>query len=160
MVFTRGRAPLRIAYVEDNPKDAESLRASWAAFRPRIQNPLTVYESAEALLADLQAPFALWPDILLVDLGLPGASGVELIQICKAQRELAHIPIVILTGSDEATAESIARMTGAEGWASKPVKAPGVLKVIGEITREYPEYGIEIVKLDPPAATVLAEARA
>lgn len=160
MVFTRGRAPLRIAYIEDNRQDAASLCESWAAFRPRIQNPLVVYESAEAFLNDIQGPFAPWPDILLVDLSLPGKSGVDLIQVCKGQHELAHVPIVILTGSDEDTAESIARLTGAEAFASKPVKAPGILKVIGEITREHPEYGIEIVKLDPPPSPTMVEATA
>jgi DNA-binding response OmpR family regulator len=40
------------------------------------------------------------PDVLVVDVGLPGADGLELIRCLRAVRSLADLPTIVLTGQD------------------------------------------------------------
>jgi DNA-binding response OmpR family regulator len=47
------------------------------------------------------------PDLVIVDLGLPGMSGLELCEIMRARDEWAGLPVVIYSGSDELAEPSI-----------------------------------------------------
>lgn len=147
MILTRHHHPLRLAYLEDKQADAEAFLQSWQDYRPRLQNQVDMFRSAEEYFALQQVPFPLWHDIILVDLELPGMHGAEFIRTAKAQQELAQRSLIIVTASTAAIAQQIQRMTGAEGWAEKPVRAAGILKALGEIGDRY---GLEIINLDDP----------
>lgn len=147
MILTRDNHLLRLAYIEDDPEAAQGLLDSWKAYRPQLQNPLDLYASAEAFLSSQQVPFAVPYDLVFVDLGLPGLQGDELIRILKAQPELTGQSIFIITASDEATARQMQRLSGAEGFAVKPVRAARILSVLGDVRDRY---GLLIVDLDPP----------
>ena len=69
--------------------------------------------SIEKALPHLQSP----PDILLVDLGLPDGSGIELIQLAKTNRPTAEI-LVITTFGDEKNV-LMAIQAGATGYLLK-----------------------------------------
>lgn len=64
------------------------------------------------------------PDLVLLDLMLPGLSGIE---VCKAIRQTSHVPIIMLTAKDT-EADIIAGLeTGADDYMTKPYSA-GELK--------------------------------
>jgi len=76
-----------------------------------------VVEAADGA-AGLVAFGARQPDIVLVDLGLPGVSGLE---VCRAMRSTSAVPIIIVT-AQTATADLVAGLeAGADDYVTKPV---------------------------------------
>lgn len=147
MVLTRDHRPLRLAYIEDSPTDAQALLKSWEDYRPRLQNEMDHYPSAEAYLTAQQAPFAPHYDLLFIDLHLPGVQGDELVRIIRGQPEYQQQGILVVTASDEWIAQTVATASQADGWAVKPLRAAGILHELGKISNRY---GIEIIDLAPP----------
>ena len=63
------------------------------------------------------------PDIVLADVVMPGKNGYEVCAAIKGDPELAHIPVLLLTGTFEAFDESRARDVGSSGHIAKPFEA-------------------------------------
>lgn len=63
------------------------------------------------------------PDLVLLDLGLPGMDGISVIEELRA---LSNVPIVAFSARDECTARREAIEAGADDYATKPVDV-GVL---------------------------------
>jgi two-component system response regulator len=70
------------------------------------------------------------PDLILMDLGLPGMDGWEAAQRIKSSPETAHIPIIALTA--RALPEDVlkARNAGCDAYETKPVVYQRLLKKI------------------------------
>ena len=64
--------------------------------------------------------FALKPDLILMDLSLPGMDGWEATRRLKADDTTKHIPIVALTGHALAGASEGARKAGCDAFVTKP----------------------------------------
>lgn len=61
------------------------------------------------------------PDILLLDLHMPGKSGMELLAEIRQLPRQAHLPVVVLTASSDARDKLAALELGATDFLSKPV---------------------------------------
>jgi diguanylate cyclase len=61
------------------------------------------------------------PDLLLLDVLLPGVSGLELLRMVRADAEFAHLPVIILTSSSDAETKLEALDLGATDFLAKPV---------------------------------------
>ena len=115
-----------ILLVEDNDDDAEL--ATMAFNRAKITNPLLrVRDGAEALdylfgrgkyagrnVLDL-------PAVTLLDLKLPKVSGLEVLKAIRADERTRHLPIVILTSSNEDKDRLSAYNHFANSYVLKPV---------------------------------------
>jgi DNA-binding response OmpR family regulator len=53
------------------------------------------------------------PDLILLDLGLPGASGTSVLERMRASPSLAPIPVIVLTGWDSRDFEQLTLEVGA-----------------------------------------------
>lgn len=110
-----------ILLVEDNAADAglvtEALEGSPSA-------PLLVMatggHAALALLRDPADPMS--PDIVLLDLNLPGFSGLETLAELKADRALRRIPVVVLTTSKSQHEIDRCYELGAAAVLNKPMR--------------------------------------
>ncbi len=67
------------------------------------------------------------PDLLVVDMIMPGMSGMEVIQTLRKNLETASLPIIMLTASTDEMLETDSLMAGADDYLQKPV-APGRLR--------------------------------
>ncbi len=67
------------------------------------------------------------PDIVLADVVMPGKNGYEVCAAIKANPELAHIPVLLLTGTFEAFDEPRARSVGSAGHIAKPFEAQSLV---------------------------------
>ncbi len=72
------------------------------------------------------------PDLIIMDVQLPGVSGIELMRMLKADPEIKHIPILAVTafamkGDEEKIMES-----GCDGYLSKPISIPVFLETIAK----------------------------
>lgn len=100
--------------VVDDSEDIQAL----IRFRLRGED-LNLYQAFDAEDAFKQSR-ELKPDLLLLDLNLPGQSGLELIHRLKDEHELSNIPVIFLTGTDDVTTKVQAFDAGAVDYITKP----------------------------------------
>src|SRR5206468_1437950 len=70
-------------------------------------------------------------DLVVADLGLPGASGIELTRVLRARDD--QIPIVLVTGSESIAHVVEALKAGANDYLQKPVHPDRLTSVIREL---------------------------
>jgi CheY-like chemotaxis protein len=110
--MTDQNAPLIL--VVDDYQDAREMYAEYLQF-----SGFRVAEARNGNEAVEQA-FALKPDLILMDLSLPGMDGWEATRRLKADEATSHIPIVALTGHALAGASEGARRAGCDSFVTKP----------------------------------------
>ena len=134
--------PINILFVEDNPDDAElTLRALQ---RAKVQNRVWTVSDGVDALAFLrgQPPHqdAPRPDLVLLDLNLPGLDGRDVLLRIREDPELRGLAVVVLTASDEEQ-EHLAALA-ADAFLTKPVD----LERLGWLVRIMANLGWAIVK--------------
>ena len=83
--------------VDDAPQDRFLAQEAFEHLCPECV--LTCVESGVEALELLRSP-GFQPDVILLDLNMPGMSGFELLRTLKDDARLAHIPVVILSTSN------------------------------------------------------------
>jgi two-component system, cell cycle response regulator DivK len=100
--------------VVDDYQDAREMYAEYLQY-----SGFRVAEAKNGNEAVTQAR-SLKPDLILMDLSLPGMDGWEATRVLKADDETRHIPIVALTGHALAGASEGARKAGCDSFVTKP----------------------------------------
>jgi DNA-binding response OmpR family regulator len=73
------------------------------------------------------------PDALVLDIQMPGGTGVEVLRKVKSSARTSHIPVVVVSGSvDVQTAESVKDM-GADAFLSKPVDVDSLCATLSRL---------------------------
>jgi CheY-like chemotaxis protein len=75
------------------------------------------------------------PDVVLADVVMPGKNGYEVCEAIKADPALAHIPVLLLTGTFEAFDEARAEQAGATGHIAKPFEAKALVDEVKRLLR-------------------------
>ncbi|NQV57729.1 MAG: PAS domain S-box protein [Rhodospirillales bacterium] len=114
----------RILYIEDNPPN---LRLMEEVIN-RIAN--MTMQSAPDAETGLDMASSLLPDLILMDINLPGINGVEALRLLRQSERTRHIPVIAL--SARAMPDEIARglKAGFEDYITKPIVVPTVLAAI------------------------------
>ncbi len=73
------------------------------------------------------------PDIVLADVGMPERDGYEVAAFIKADPQLAHIPVLLLTGAFEPIDETRARSVGCDGVLVKPFEPQMVISRVKDL---------------------------
>jgi CheY-like chemotaxis protein len=114
-----GDAAVRVLCIEDNPVNALLMREA-LALRPG-QIELRLADSGERGLEML----ASWrPDVVLLDMSLPGIDGHEVLRRMRAQPALAHLPCVAVSADAMPHQIEIARNAGFDDYWVKPLDVP------------------------------------
>ena len=72
----------------------------------------------------------LLPDLIVMDLNLPGLNGWEATRRLKSQPETKHIPIIVLSAHAEESSRERARAAGCDAYHTKPIDFDSLLKEI------------------------------
>ena len=72
------------------------------------------------------------PDVVLLDLMLPGIDGFEICEKAKAGEDTRHIPIIFLTAQPQPSAVARAMALGAAGYIVKPFDPIRIIDQINE----------------------------
>ena len=76
------------------------------------------------------------PDLIILDIGLPGGNGLTVLERLKQNMNTACLPVIILTGRDPATVIDKVRELGAVAFFQKPVDNDRLLKAIEKYTSQ------------------------
>jgi response regulator RpfG family c-di-GMP phosphodiesterase len=112
---------LRILLVDDDPALRTLLRTTFEVADVAVVEA----DSAAAARRNIRANR---PDVIVLDVNMPGMTGLELCAALKAAPETKDIPIVLLTGSDGSSAEA-AKKAGADAFVRKPFSPLELLAV-------------------------------
>jgi len=119
-----------ILMVEDDPADV--LLTKKALERSRIKVNLTVKEGAEEALHHLREASPR-PDLVLLDLNLPGMSGQEFLRELRSDPAIKAMPVVVLTTSQVGTDIMESYELGANCFVSKPVGLDAFYEIIAKL---------------------------
>jgi CheY-like chemotaxis protein len=112
---------LNILLVEDDELDVLNLRRALVAHATSV-NPLVHAPDGVAALAMLKRNDVPRKRLVIVaDLRMPRMNGLEFLRALRADRELAAIPVVVLTTSVDERDRLEAYRLGAAGYMVKPV---------------------------------------
>ena len=117
---------MRLLLVDDDPALRALLRTTFEAVAIELEEA----HSAEAALAAVHASP---PDAIVLDVWMPGMTGLELCRKLKADPETSGIGIVLLTGSEGDTGEEAAN-AGADALVRKPFSPLELLAVVERLT--------------------------
>ncbi|MEU6827091.1 response regulator [Nocardia beijingensis] len=137
--------PIDILLVEDDPGDELMTREAFED--NKIGNTLHVARDGEEALEFLyrqgRYPDAPRPDLILLDLNLPKYDGRQVLEKIKADPDLSHIPVVVLTTS--AAEEDILRSyrLHANAYVTKPVDLDQFVAAIKQID----DFFVQVVRL-------------
>lgn len=111
--------PAEILLIEDNPHDALLARKAFDG-APVSCNMTTVDNGPTALAmlrGDTPAPM---PDLILLDLSLPDMNGIEVLRAIKSAKKLWHIPVIVLSASQNEKDITACHNLLANGYVIKP----------------------------------------
>jgi len=134
-----------ILLVEDDLGDQRLIEKSLC--NEKILNELITVNDAESALqylqrsqdGDKESPR---PDLILLDLNLPGMFGKEFLKRIKASPELNTIPVVVLTTSDSEQDILESYKLQAAGYVKKPITLQG----FQEVMKDMEEYWFVVCK--------------
>jgi chemotaxis family two-component system response regulator Rcp1 len=140
-------APIEILLVEDNPGDvrltAEDLKEG------KVANQISVAVDGIDAMAFLRREGkyadAPRPDLILLDLNLPKKNGREVLAEIKADSNLKHIPVVVLTTSQAEKDIILTYNLHANCYITKPVDFGQFIDVVKSIE----DFWFTVVKLPP-----------
>ena len=134
--------PAQILLVEDNRMDVELTLDAFE--QVHLANQITVAANGQEALdylfgrhdyADRQRhPL---PDLILLDLKLPGIDGHEVLRRIKKAPSLKRIPVIILTSSREEGDRELGYDEGANSYLVKPVSFDEFIEVVHQVARYW-----------------------
>lgn len=161
------RSLVEILLIEDNPDDV-SLTLS-AFQQARIANRVHVAEDGAAALEYLmpvrkgrKVPSSVAPpNLILLDLGLPKLSGLEVLRRIRAEPRTRKIPVIVMTVSRDTRDFAECRKLGVDHFILKPVGFQNLIEVTPHLnlnwallmetpplTRRQKELGVRRIPMD------------
>lgn len=119
--------PAFVLLIEDSSADVRLVQEAFLAVDPAVE--LVVRDTAEAGLQLLRERYDVGhcPDLVLLDVNLPGDSGLRLLEELKAHARLCRVPVVMFTASH--SPDDVVRCydAGANSYVAKPDDFDGFL---------------------------------
>lgn len=123
-----------ILVVEDNAADADLVAdaLSAASFPPVLRVAATGPAALELLRDETVVPP---PDLVLLDLNLPGLSGLSTLESIKSDPRLRRIPVIVLTTSKSQHEIDRCYDRGAAAVLNKPLRLHDYREMLGALER-------------------------
>ncbi len=118
-----------VLYIEDNYHNRRIVRKI-------LQSRGYTLVEAEDGVSGLAMVHELKPPLILLDIGLPGIDGIEVVGRVKADPELRHIPVIALTASAMRGDKERFIEAGCDDYLSKPIQA---MELINKVASHYPD---------------------
>jgi DNA-binding response OmpR family regulator len=118
--------PFRVLLVEDEPVIRELVAAMLEGEGVKV---ITCADGAQAL----KVARAERPDLILLDVVLPGLDGVTLCRLVRADPALSGAAVYMLTAKARASDHDAARRAGCDGYIEKPFKGQELQALVADL---------------------------
>jgi len=123
LVDPKREDPFRVMIVED---DRSQALFAEGILRNAGMDSLVVLEAMDVLPSLKQFR----PDLVLMDLNMPGANGIELTALIREQDAFLHTPIVFLSGESSDDAQFDAIESGGDDFLTKPIRPRHLISAV------------------------------
>jgi CheY-like chemotaxis protein len=140
LLFPNGSRPLLILHVDDDAKDHAVFKA--AAIDAKVAISWHFINSAQGAISYLQrllktTAIAPWPDLMLLDIAMPGESGLKVLEYTCTKPEFKKLPIVVFSGSKDPRVTARAGLLGAKSVIAKPSTFEEAVQLIGAVVQLF-----------------------
>ena len=118
----------RILVIEDNPVNLELVTDVLEASDFRVARARTAEEG-------LRLARELLPDLILMDLSLPGMDGLTATRAIKADLVTRHLPVIAITAHAMRGDEALALQAGCDGYLTKPIDTRTLTSTIASVIK-------------------------
>jgi PAS domain S-box-containing protein len=153
----KGQKVYRILIVDDEPANRALLTAI-------LTNAGFVIEEAANGMDVLERYKINPPDLIFLDMGMPGMGGYEVVKKIKSLGKTAHVPIIAVTAAAFTENKNEILQTGVDGYIRKPYKIYEIFDALQSFLgirftygKEISEHAAEGGKIPPEALAVLPE---
>lgn len=119
----------KVLYIEDNPDSV--------VFFKRVVDKLgnyslSTYEDGISFIRDINAEQGAEarPEIIMLDINLPGMNGFEILEFLRSRSEFKHTPVIMFTSSENEQDIKRSYERGANAYLVKPENLKGLHAVI------------------------------
>lgn len=117
----------KILIVDDDVSITELMKA---LVKMEGHEPTTVNDSLQAM----EAAKSVNPDLITLDLMMPGLTGFELCELLHQDPKFANTPIIIVSARDDPESKERAMQAGAKEYITKPFGVDNLMTKIKELT--------------------------
>lgn len=117
---------LRIMIVDDSRTTLEVIKVHLMGLNYEF---VTARDAAEALSSAQKEP----PDLIISDMAMPGASGLDLCKQVRASSRLRSIPFVVVTAQKDDAVRREAFAAGVDGFLRKPIDSDRLQALVAEL---------------------------
>jgi CheY-like chemotaxis protein len=116
-----------VLYVEDNPANVVFMRD--------VLGEIEVVDLATAPTAEMGIELCLArrPDVIIMDINLPGMSGLEALEVIRSEPAIAQVPVIALTAAASERDKQRGAQVGFYRYLTKPVRVDELLATLEEI---------------------------
>jgi ribonuclease P protein subunit RPR2 len=142
--------PLRLLLVDDDLGLLTLLRTTFEIVDLEVDEARSAREARARIAASR-------PDVVVLDVAMPGMDGLSYCRALKRDEATNEIPVVILSGSD--TSENAANLAGADAFLHKPFSPLDLLGIVEELAGGLFEGPFRLMSDERPEEQLLLYAR-
>ena len=116
----------RVLIVDDSPTEMHKM----TTILEKHGHEVLTAESGEEGVAKAKESL---PDVVLMDIVMPGLNGFQATRQLSKNAETSHIPVIIVTTKDQETDRLWGQRQGAKGYLTKPVDGATLISTITDV---------------------------
>jgi len=125
-----------ILYIEDTPDNLALVRRILGRY-PNVR-----YLEAEAAELGIEIALRERPDVILMDMRMPGMSGLDALRVLRSDPRTRDLPVIALTGAAMPHEASTIRKAGFDGYVTKPFRISTLLsQLVGALEKRVERVG-------------------
>jgi DNA-binding response OmpR family regulator len=98
-----------------------------AIVREAGHEPMPAFDAMQTVMFAMRSPA---PALIILDISMPGGTGVEALRKLKRSAKTSMIPVVVLSGSTDAGMPAQVKALGAVDYLPKPIEPESLLAVL------------------------------
>jgi len=124
----------RVLLVEDNERNLKLLRDLLEVKGYLVVAAMSAEEGLPLAQADP-------PNLIVMDIGLPGMDGIAALQVLRADARTRSIPVIAVTASVMQPERETIMKAGFDGYMSKPIDVMGFLALVQTTIERFTQRG-------------------
>lgn len=121
--------PLKVLVVDDEPDVVEILSYNLTRENFEVSKAYNGYEAVSFAMKN-------HPDLIIMDIRMPGLSGIEACRLIKKNSGLKDIPVLFLTADNDEYTSLSAAEAGGDHFVTKPIRPAILIGMIHELIKD------------------------